>query len=807
MAHAAPSVVEPRTLRLTVVAADGLYKRDVFRLPDPFAVVTIDGEQTRSTLVIKRTLNPYWNQSFDLLLRNESVITVQIFDQRKWKKDKNQGFLGVINVQMGSIFNVQAAGDEMLTVELKKSSSRDVVTGKLAINLSTNLDQLAPSHEQSVTGLVSSINGIALSTDSSSPQLIVPPPQRGSLTNSAGMDAASDATSKPGGSGTHLSPHAAGPSGTSRLSSDGNSINGMTSLEDQFGPLPLSVNASQEQRAITEIERERHNNRTLPGESGSAASLEAPTPNAPEVASFVSLQDPNAPVGVSSMSSAVDAPAQTAVASLGPLPAGWEQRITPEGRSYFVDHNTRTTTWLDPRRVQQQQPNRASTQQLNAGQAASQLAVAQQQSQQALGPLPSGWEMRMTNTGRIYFVDHNAKITTWDDPRLPSSVDNNVPQYKRDFRRKLVYFRSQPALRPIPGQVHVAVRRTNIFEDSFTEIMRVPAVDLKKRLMIKFQGEDGLDYGGLSREFFFLLSHEMFNPFYGLFEYSAHDNYTLQINPHSAINPEHLNYFKFIGRVVGLAIFHQRFLDAFFITSFYKLILHKKISPKDMESVDADLYRSLNWTLENSIEGVLDLTFTAEDERFGEIVTVELKPDGRNITVTDENKAEYIQLITEWRIGKRVEEQHKAFSEGFHELIPRDLVNVFDERELELLIGGIADIDVDDWKKHTDYRGYTEDDQVIQWFWKSVRSWDSEKKARLLQFVTGTSRIPVNGFKDLQGSDGPRRFTIEKTGEIESLPKSHTCFNRLDLPPYRNEGLYLQKITLAIEETIGFLQE
>ncbi|KAK6091080.1 NEDD4 E3 ubiquitin-protein ligase, partial [Batrachochytrium dendrobatidis] len=124
-----------------------------------------------------------------------------------------------------------------------------------------------------------------------------------------------------------------------------------------------------------------------------------------------------------------------------------------------------------------------------------------------------------------------------------------------------------------------------------------------------------------------------------------------------------------------------------------------------------------------------------------------------------------------------------------------------------LLIGGIADIDVDDWKKHTDYRGYTEDDEVIQWFWKSVQSWDSEKKARLLQFVTGTSRIPVNGFKDLQGSDGPRRFTIEKTGEIESLPKSHTCFNRLDLPPYRSQSAFNRKITLAIEETIGFLQE
>ena len=271
-----------------------------------------------------------------------------------------------------------------------------------------------------------------------------------------------------------------------------------------------------------------------------------------------------------------------------------EQRYTPEGRSYFVDHTTRTTTWLDPRRLQSPNLNNPVT---NHSQAASQLALEQQRSAANLGPLPSGWEMRVTNTGRIYFVDHNAKITTWDDPRLPSSVDQNVPQYKRDFRRKLVYFRSQPAMRTAPGQVHVVIRREHIFEDSYAEIMRYPAAELKKRLMIKFQGEEGLDYGGLSREFFFLLSHEMFNPFYCLFEYSAHDNYTLQINPHSDINPDHLNYFKFIGRVVGLAIFHQRFLDAFFVSSFYKLMLKKKVTLKDLESVDADLFRSLKWTL------------------------------------------------------------------------------------------------------------------------------------------------------------------------------------------------------------------
>jgi len=106
------------------------------------------------------------------------------------------------------------------------------------------------------------------------------------------------------------------------------------------------------------------------------------------------------------------------------------------------------------------------------------------------------------------------------------------------------------------------VSRENLFEESFNQIMRFKADDLKKRLFIKFKGEEGLDYGGVSREWFFLLSHEMFNPYYCLFEYSAHDNYTLQINSQSAINPDHLTYFRFIGRVVGMAIFHQKFLDS-----------------------------------------------------------------------------------------------------------------------------------------------------------------------------------------------------------------------------------------------------
>ncbi|KAG0307226.1 hypothetical protein BGZ97_000463 [Linnemannia gamsii] len=820
-----------RTIRLTVIAADGLYKRDVFRLPDPFAVVTVDGDQTHTTTVMKKTLNPYWNESFEVLVTNKSVLAVQIFDQKKFKK-KDQGFLGTVNIQMGDVFDVSTGGDEMLTTELKKSGSNDVVIqGKLIINISSNIGNqptastgrtralstsTSTSHHRSpsVISAVSS-NAPSSSAQRHSIQSTATAPSNPSITNGFVAQNSSTTTTPASNGGRQLSAY-----------------------EDQHGPLPpnwerrvdqlgrtyyvdhnnrqttwtrpsmtaTTPERSQELDSQTERERQQHNNRALPGErSGGASPLpgqsstnvsetSSPNPAATSASSGSTVTTATNPSGVAPIS------LNSTTAGTGPLPAGWEQRLTPEGRPYYVDHNTRATTWVDPRRQQfvRMTDPRSST---------NQVAVHQQPVSQ-LGALPSGWEMRLTNTARVYFVDHNTKTTTWDDPRLPSSLDQSVPQYKRDFRRKLIYFRSQPALRPVPGQCHMKVRRSHIFEDSYHEIMRQSPTDLKKRLMIKFEGEDGLDYGGLSREFFFLLSHEMFNPFYCLFEYSAHDNYTLQINPHSNINSEHLNYFKFIGRVVGLAIFHRRLLDAFFIVSFYKMILKKKVTLADLESVDADVYRNLNWLLDDEAGAeTLDTTFSTNDERFGEIVTIDLKEGGRDIAVTEDNKKEYVDLMTEWRITRRVEEQFKAFAEGFHQLIPQELVTVFDERELELLMGGISEIDCDDWKKHTDYRGYTEQDEVVQWFWKCIRSWDSEKKARLLQFTTGTSRIPVNGFKDLQGSDGPRRFTIEKAGEIGQLPKSHTCFNRIDLPPYKSYDVLVNKLTLAVEETVGFGQE
>ena len=184
-----------------------------------------------------------------------------------------------------------------------------------------------------------------------------------------------------------------------------------------------------------------------------------------------------------------------------------------------------------------------------------------------------------------------------------------------------------------------------------------------------------------------------------------------------------------------------------------------------------------------------------------------MKPGGADIAVTEENKEEYLNLVTEWRMTRGIEEQTKAFLDGFNEVVPLEWLQYFDERELELMLCGMQEIDVEDWQKNTIYRHYAKTSKQVQWFWTFVKSADNETRSRLLQFVCGTCRVPVGGFGELMGSNGPQRFCIEKVGKDCWLPRSHTCFNRLDLPPYKSYDQLVEKLTFAIEETEGFGQE
>ncbi|KAK1797666.1 hypothetical protein P4O66_008037, partial [Electrophorus voltai] len=638
------------------------------------------------------------------------------------------------------------------------------------------------------------------------------------------------------------------------------------------------------------------------------------------------------------------------------LPRGWEMKHDHAGKPFFVDHNCRATTFIDPRL-----PLQSSR---SSGHLAHRLHLNRQRSHSAgevaedshspspqTQPRPSS---TFSGSSRGQYQDlvpmaYNEKIVAFlRQPNILEILQERQPELVRNhsLKEKVQFIRNEGAsglarlssdadlvmllrsrqphsqhqdsdngIAVIPwhlfeeevmsyvpphalshsGYSHASpqsspapqkliIRRDHLLEDAFNQIMCYSRKDLQRsKLYVSFVGEEGLDYSGPSREFFFLVSQELFNPYYGLFEYSANDTYTVQISPMSAFVDNHHEWFRFSGRILGLALIHQYLLDAFFTRPFYKGLLriqtvielqarnHYKpdtnpgsVQPvpdldcniqipsiileesanlvlqsdpgrqdyvpsqgdgpalietvlvgritvcpcdlSDLEFLDEEFHQSLQWMKDHDIEDMLDLTFTVNEEVFGQITERELKPGGASVPVSEKNKKEYIERMVKWRIERGVAQQTESLVRGFYEVVDVRLVSVFDARELELVIAGTAEIDLADWRNNTEYRGgsYHDNHIVIRWFWAAVERFNNEQRLRLLQFVTGTSSIPYEGFASLRGSNGPRRFCVEKWGKATSLPRAHTCFNRLDLPPYHSFSMLYEKMLTAVEETSTF---
>ncbi|KAJ8012075.1 hypothetical protein DPEC_G00064920 [Dallia pectoralis] len=580
------------------------------------------------------------------------------------------------------------------------------------------------------------------------------------------------------------------------------------------------------------------------------------------------------------------------------LPRGWEIKTDPQGKNFFVDHNSRATTFIDPRIPMQNGclPNHLTHRQhlqrlrsYSAGEASEvsrsrgvalltrpgNSVVAAIRSQHNPDPVPQAYNekivaflrqpgilevlterqpalsrnhslrekihyIRTEGTQRLEKLSCDAdlvillslfeeEIMSYVPPSFhpgfsfsPRCSPGSSPQhspgmsrarapapYRRDFEAKLRNFYRKLEAKGYgqgPGKIKLIVRRDHILEGTFNQVMAYSRKELQRnKLYITFIGEEGLDYSGPSREFFFLLSQELFNPYYGLFEYSANDTYTVQISPMSAFVENHLEWFRFSGRILGLALIHQYLLDAFFTRPFYKALLRLATDLSDLEYLDEEFHQSLQWMKDNDITDVLDLTFTVNEEVFGQVTERELKNGGANINVTEKNKKEYIERMVKWRVERGVVPQTEALVRGFYEVVDSRLVSVFDARELELVIAGTAEIDLNDWRNNTEYRGgYHDSHIVIRWFWGAVERFNNEQRLRLLQFVTGTSSVPYEGFTALRGSNGLRRFCIEKWGKVTALPRAHTCFNRLDLPPYPSYTMLHEKLLIAVEETSTF---
>lgn len=261
-------------------------------------------------------------------------------------------------------------------------------------------------------------------------------------------------------------------------------------------------------------------------------------------------------------------------------------------------------------------------------------------------------------------VRHNPKLMSANFSLLVKNPKVLEFDNKRSYFTRRLHSRGTEARHPQPP-LSLNVRRDHVFMDSFPKLFYKSADEIKYgKINVRFTGEEGVDAGGVSREWFQVLSRQMFNPDYALFIPVASDRTTFHPNKLSKVNDEHLRFFKFIGRMIGKALYEGRALDCHFSRAVYKRILGKTVSIKDMETLDLDYYKSLIWMLENDITDIITETFSLETDDFGVRQVVDLKPNGRQIAVTEDNKQEYVQLVVEYRLTGSVQEQLEQFLIG-----------------------------------------------------------------------------------------------------------------------------------------------
>ena len=342
----------------------------------------------------------------------------------------------------------------------------------------------------------------------------------------------------------------------------------------------------------------------------------------------------------------------------------------------------------------------------------------------------------------------------------------------------------------------ITIRRNNLIEDALNELSKND-IKLQNPIKVKFIGEQGVDEGGVRKEFFLLFIRQIFDPNYGMFNYNEKTRF-YWFN-HYTFEPK-IKY-ELIGIIFGLAIYNNIILDVKFPLTIYRKLLGIKPVLEDMKECDPELYKNLKFlkdTKDANLKDDLDTDFTVVDDKFGEKVIINLKPNGDKIQVDINNKDEYIDLYLDWYFNISIKDVFTSFERGFYRVFDRDLSKILSPEELELIICGTQILDFNELKRVCKYEEYTKDSETIKDFWDVLLTFNEEEKKKFLSFVTGCDRAPIDGLGSLP-------ITISNGGtDKEQLPSAHTCFNNLILPDYKNKEKLRQKILNAINYSEGF---
>ncbi|XP_076066070.1 putative E3 ubiquitin-protein ligase HECTD2 [Oratosquilla oratoria] len=358
--------------------------------------------------------------------------------------------------------------------------------------------------------------------------------------------------------------------------------------------------------------------------------------------------------------------------------------------------------------------------------------------------------------------------------------------------------------------LNINVRRNHLVQDSLREIAAKKR-DLKKKLKVTFEGEPGLDMGGLTKEWFLLLIKQIFKPENKMFVYHPRERlYWFSIAQQGS-----LREYNLIGVLMGLAVYNSIILDVRFPSICFRKLLSPPVIPAfehmavgvaktpaldDLAEIMPEVAHGLRELLayEGDVEEDMCLTFQVSLEEFGQPRTFNLRENGANLPVTNENREDFVNLYLDWILNTAIYEQFRAFYLGFHTVCASNALIMLRPEEVEMLVCGSPTLDLRELRKVTEYDGYSEDHPIVRYFWEVVGEMPLEQQKQFLLFTTGSDRIPVGGM-------GEMAFKLSCwKGRTDMLPQAHTCFNQLVLPPYKDKETLREKLVIAIANAEGF---
>lgn len=350
----------------------------------------------------------------------------------------------------------------------------------------------------------------------------------------------------------------------------------------------------------------------------------------------------------------------------------------------------------------------------------------------------------------------------------------------------------------------IIIQRDDILQSSLRATKFFTESDWCRLFEIEFMGEPGMDLGGLRREWLEILCQKLFHPQFGLFTNLEENSEAVYPNPNATKAQSHL--FKFAGKIVGKCLYecaqgksYRQHLPIRLARSFLAQIVEMRVEFRHFADDAPELYATkISYIQNNHIESMdLNLKFNDEeiDPQTKAVRVVELKPGGNEIKVKEKNKLEYLDLLAQHRLARRIKDQTQQFLSGLHQLVPDTLLTLFDESELELLLCGCRHYDLNDLKANHVVIGMGPSSITMQWFWAALENFNPEQFERLVQFITGSSRLPPGGFGELKPL-----IQISSNGSRGGLPTAQTCFNVVSLSEHTSYKEFEQALFVAIYE-------